>query len=99
MALLKAYIPESNFAEGGKFYKYADNKMGVQVPLVGAHPIINVTSQPKFFEESQYHPNNSTKYSSDLQAIRNGLIVIEKDGVAQTPEQLIEIFKAFYQEL
>ena len=99
MATLKAYIPEEQFAEGGKFETFAENKAGVQVPLVGVVPTMNITFQPKYFEESQYQPSTNKAYAADLHAIRQGIIVIEKEGVIQTPEDLTAIFRAFFQEL
>jgi hypothetical protein len=99
MAKLKIYIPDSAFQSGGKFEKHADEKHAIQVPFVSVTPTIKVNFQPKYFEESQFQPATNKAYLADLDAIRQGLIVVEKAGVPQTPEQLIDIFKTYFQEL
>lgn len=99
MALLKIYIPASQFEEGGKFAAYADNKRGVQVQMASVLPTLNITSQPVFIDETQFQPYSNRAYRADLDAVRKGLIVVEKGGVVQTAENMTEIFRQFFQEL
>lgn len=102
MAKLKIFIPETQFQPGGKFEAFADNKRGVQVPFVSVTPTMNVNFQPQFFEESQFQPESNMGYYADLEAVRQGLIVIERASAPGTPladTDIITIFKTFFQEL
>lgn len=99
MAKLKIYIPETLFEEGGTFAAYADRKHAIQMPMVGFVPTVNATFMPKYVEETQFQPATNKAYAADLAAIRKGLVVVEKGGVVQTEEDMINIFKTYYQEL
>jgi hypothetical protein len=102
MARLKVFIPATQFEAGGKFEAHADNKRGVQVPFVSVSPTINANFSPQFFEETQFQPESNMGYYSDLESIRQGLIVVERVSAPGTPltdVELITIFKTNFQEL
>jgi hypothetical protein len=98
MAMLKIYIPDSQFEPGGQFEKYSDNRQGVQVPFVGAEPTLLVTHQAKFIDEIDWRPYVNTGYVADLGAIKKGLIVVEKAGVILSADDMIALFQSHYQE-
>ena len=98
--MLSIYIPETEFAEGGTFENISPPKVQIIIPLshIG-NKVIKATSNPQSLEDWEFQPKSNHDYHDILEIVRSGKVVIERDGVIQTPENLITLFKENYQEL
>ncbi len=98
--MLKIYIPKSNFDPGGIMEGYNMRKTEVNIPMrVKGQGRLAVTTNITLVEDWNFQPESNLRYHELLDVVHKGLIVIERDGVVQTPTDLTNLFKEFFQEL
>ncbi len=102
MATYSVYIPLSAFDANKPLFGKDKQSATVTVPLitqVGAPGLKVQFGHPQSFEDFAFQPSCNQHYQEILQMVNSGLIEIATGGSAQTPQQLITLFKSFYQEL
>jgi hypothetical protein len=96
--MLRLYIPSENFEAGGCFEGKPPLNTQVILRMTGPKWTY-VKNHPQIMEDWEFQPDDTAEYASLLQEVKNKRIIIERDGVVQTPAQMTALFREQFQEL